>query len=113
MWMRNSKALDAAAWLAVQDCRKYKIPFTVIAPPYTTGRAGISDHAYVTKVLKDGNHSDVGPNFPWTYFASKVAEYSGAVEPKPEPPKKDYPKDFTDRELLEDLWRKVNMLVKP
>ncbi len=32
-WLRNSKALDAAAWLAVQDCKKYKIPFTVIPPP--------------------------------------------------------------------------------
>ena len=32
-WMRNSKAIDAAAWLAVQDCKKYGIPPTVIAPP--------------------------------------------------------------------------------
>jgi hypothetical protein len=107
MWMRNSKALDAAAWLAVQDCKKYGIPFTVIAPPYTAGRAGISDHAYVTKVLKDGTHSDCGPNFPWTYFASKVAEYSGAkpVEPKPEPKP-----PMTDRQLLEAIWAKVSTL---
>ena len=113
MWMRNSKALDAAAWLAVQDCKKYKIPFTVIAPPYTAGRAGISDHAYVTKVLKDGTHSDVGPNFPWPYFASKVAEYSGVKPVEPKPPKKEYPKDFTDRQLLEDLWLKVAAMAKP
>jgi hypothetical protein len=106
MWMRNSKALDAAAWLAVQDCKKYGIPFTVIAPPYTAGRAGISDHAYVTKVLKDGTHSDCGANFPWPYFASKVAEYSGAkpVEPKPDP------KPMTDRQLLEAIWAKVSLL---
>lgn len=103
MWMRNSKAIDAAAWLAVQDCKKYKIPFTVIPPPYTAGRAGISDHAYVTKVLKDGTHSDVGPNFPWSYFASKVAEYSGAKPVEPKPP-------MTDRQLLEAIWAKVSTL---
>jgi hypothetical protein len=115
-WMQNSKAIDAAAWLAVQDCKKYGIPFTVIPPPYTA-RAGITDHNFVTRVLKDGTHSDVGPNFPWPYFAAKVAEYSGAtpVPPPVTPPvtPKVYPKDFTDRELLEDLWRKVSTLVKP
>lgn len=106
-WMRNSKALDAAAWLAVQDCRKYNIPFTVIAPPYTA-RAGITDHAYVTKILKTGTHTDVGPNFPWKYFASKVAEYSGTTPPPA--PEKQYPRDFTDRELWEDIWKKVSKL---
>jgi hypothetical protein len=109
--MRNSKAIDAAAWLAVQDCRKYNIPFTVIPPPYTNGRAGISDHAYVTKVLRDGNHTDIGPNFPWTYFAQKVAEYAGQKPVEPPKPMKEYPRDFTDRELLEDVWVKLNKLV--
>ena len=85
-WLRNSGALDAAAWLAVQDCKKYGIPTTVITPPYTAGRAGISDHAYVTQVLHEGNHTDVGPNFPWTYFAGKVAEYSGGKPAAPKPP---------------------------
>lgn len=98
-WMRRSKAIDAAAWLAVQDCKKYKIPFTVIAPPYTNGRAGISDHNYVTKVLRDGTHTDVGKGFPWDYFAAKVAEFSGQ-----KPPEKSLPKDLSDRELLEQIW---------
>lgn len=116
-WMRNSKAIDAAAWLAVQDCRKYGIPIKVIAPPYSSRPPGISDHKFVTEVLRDGTHSDVGPNFPWSYFAQKIAEYSGtSPAPKPPPPPtptpvKQYPRDFTDRELLEDLWRKVMKLV--
>lgn len=113
-WMRNSKAIDAAAWLAVQDCKKYGIPTTVIAPPYTAGRAGISDHAYVTKVLKDGTHSDVGPNFPWQYFAAKVAEYAGAKPvtppPPPSPPKPDVPQPVTDRQLLEAILRRIDEL---
>lgn len=80
--MANARAIDVAAYLAVQDCRKYGIPTTVIAPPYTAGRAGITDHNYVTRVLKDGNHTDVGPNFPWPYFAERVAYW---VNPKPAP----------------------------
>lgn len=120
-WMAQSKAIDAAAWLAVQDCKKYGIPLTVIAPPYTAGRAGISDHAYVTKVLRDGTHSDVGPNFPWTYFAQQVAVYAGTspapapivTPPKPPAPVKQYPRDYTDRELLEDIWKRVFKLTQP
>lgn len=85
-WMQQSKAIDVAAYLAVQDCKKYGIPTTVIAPPYTAGRAGISDHAYVTKVLGDGTHTDVGPNFPWDVFAAAVAKYaSGDTKPTPPP----------------------------
>lgn len=119
-WMAQSKALDAAAWLAVQDCKKYGIPTTVIEPPYTKGRAGISDHAYVTRVLGDGTHSDVGPNFPWLYFSQKVAEYAGGATtpvpvtpPKPTTPAKQYPRDYTDRELLEDIWKRVFKLTQP
>jgi N-acetyl-anhydromuramyl-L-alanine amidase AmpD len=112
--MANSRAIDVAAYLAVQDCRKYKIPITVIAPPYAAARAGITDHAYVTKVLKDGTHSDVGPNFPWDHFTQRVAFWvnpTPAVAP-PKPPVKTYPRDFTDRELLEDLWKRVYKLGK-
>ena len=118
-WMAQSKAIDAAAWLAVQDCKKYGIPLTVIAPPYTVARAGISDHAYVTRVLRDGTHTDVGPNFPWTYFAQQVAVYSGTapgpvpIPPQPPKPVKQYPRDYTDRELLEDIWKRVFKLSKP
>lgn len=108
-WMRNSKAIDAAAWLAMQDCRKYGIPLTAIAPPYTAGRAGISDHNYVTTVLRDGSHTDVGPNFPWTYFAGKVAEYaSGKPTPAPAPPPQPPAAVFADR--AERHWVEWNAL---
>lgn len=112
-WLQQSRAIDVAAYLAVQDCVKYGIPITVIAPPYAAGRAGISDHAYVTKVLGDGTHTDVGPNFPWDTFAASVAKYSGktpAAQP-PTPPAKQYPRDYTDRQLLEDIWQKLMKLV--
>lgn len=103
-WMRQARAIDVAAYLAVQDCRKYGIPFTVIAPPYGAARAGISDHAYVTKVLKDGSHTDVGAQFPWDMFTASVNKYAGITQA----PAKEYPRDFTDRQLLEDIWLKLD-----
>ena len=35
-WLKQSKAIDAAAYLAVQDCKKYDFATRVIAPPYST-----------------------------------------------------------------------------
>lgn len=84
-WMKQSKAIDAAAYLAVQDCRKYDFATKVIAPPYSTRLPGISDHAYVTKVLGDGTHTDVGPNFPWDYFSQRVALWAAGGQEGPTP----------------------------
>ena len=94
-----AKAIDVAAYLAVQDCLKYGISTKVLAPPYNANPPGISDHKYCTQWLKDGNtHTDVGPNFPWTYFSQCVAKYAGtpAPTPTPAPP--------TDRQLLQEVW---------
>lgn len=93
-WMKQSKAIDVAAFLAVQDCRKYGIPTSVLPPPYTNGRAGISDHNYVTRVIGWGTHTDVGLNFPWDYFAERVKHWTAPTDPKPEPPK---PSDLEQR----------------
>lgn len=77
-WMDQfGNAIDVAAYLAVQDCIKYGIAIEVNPPPYHRG-AGISDHKYVTQVLGMGSHVDVGNNFPWPYFAERVAYYAGA-----------------------------------
>ncbi|TGD84842.1 hypothetical protein BayCH28_23225 [Mycolicibacterium sp. CH28] len=77
-WITNArKAIQIAAWLAVQDCKKYGIPAKVNPPPYERC-AGISDHKYCTVALKDGNtHTDVGPNFPWDVFADDVKSFVG------------------------------------
>jgi N-acetyl-anhydromuramyl-L-alanine amidase AmpD len=101
-WMKQSRAIDVAAYLAVQDCKKYGIPTKVLAPPYNSNPPGISDHKYVTQWLKDGTHTDVGNNFPWDVFTAAVNKYaSGKPAEPPAPPAKQFPKDFTDRELLE------------
>lgn len=80
-WLKNVNAIEVAAYLAVQDCKKYRIPVNVIAPPYVSGRAGITDHNYVSTVLGDGNHTDVGGQFPWDVFSDFVSQYSGGGKP--------------------------------
>ena len=82
-WLTQAKAIDVAAYLAVQDCRKYGIATNVVAPPYSTGTPGISDHMYVTNVLHDGTHTDVGTGFPWDVFSAAVARYAGDTTTTP------------------------------
>ena len=88
-WMKQAKAIDVAAYLAVQDAKKYGFAPKVIAPPYTGRIPGISDHRYVTQILGDGTHTDVGDNFPWDVFTAAVAKYAGtqgtSVPPAPKP----------------------------
>ncbi|MEU7766436.1 glycoside hydrolase domain-containing protein [Nocardia sp. NPDC049190] len=74
-WLSIRDDLRIAAWLAVQDARKYGFDTYVIAPPYQQ-RSGISDHKYVTECLGIGTHTDVGPNFPWDVFALDVQAFT-------------------------------------
>lgn len=115
-WMKQSKAIEVAAYLAVQDCVKYKIPILVIPPPYKNPPGGISDHAYVTKRLKDGSHTDVGDNFPWDYFASCVSKFAPKAKPKEEPPKPPTPPNPTkppgfsypsQSDLIVQVWEQL------
>ena len=100
-WLKQAKAIDVAAYLAVQDAKKYGFATKVIAPPYADRIPGISDHRYVTKVLGDGTHTDVGDGFPWDIFAAAVQKYAtGAVTPAPTKPAKVFPQDYSDRDLL-------------
>ncbi len=85
-WMKQANAIDVAAYLAVQDARKYGFDPKVITPPYAGRLPGISDHRYVTQVLKDGTHTDVGDNFPWDVFAAAVAKYAQVDGNNPEIP---------------------------
>ena len=85
-WLQHSNAIDVAAYLAVQDCRKYNIPIRVLTPPYGAP-GGISDHRYCGQYLKDGNnHTDVGgpmappwTGFPWDFFSSRVDYWAKAT----------------------------------
>lgn len=78
-WLNNmGRAIDIAAYLAVQDCRKYGIPLRVITPDELgRGEPGIADHWAVTAGLGMGSHTDVGDGFPWDVFSAAIAKYSG------------------------------------
>lgn len=80
-WLAQSRAIDVAAYIAVQDCKKYGIPVKVLAPPYKSAPPGISDHKYVTQYLGDGSHTDVGPNFPWDVFTACLTKWALAAAP--------------------------------
>ncbi len=112
-WLQQSKAIDVAAYLAVQDCRKYGINAKVIAPPYNSPPPGISDHRYCTEYLKDGNtHTDVGDNFPWDVFTAAVNKYAtGAPAPQPTPGGNvpDQPVNL-EQEIWDQLRLRWNML---
>lgn len=74
-WLKRERDIEIAAFLAVQDARKYGFSTQVIAPPYKKG-SGISDHKYVTQCLKIGTHTDVGNSYPWDVFKKYVEKYS-------------------------------------
>ncbi|CAM3483897.1 peptidoglycan DD-metalloendopeptidase family protein [Tsukamurella hominis] len=74
-WLAREGDIRVAAWLAVQDARKYGFAVTVLAPPYRVAD-GLSDHKYVTQALRIGSHTDVGSNFPWDRFSAFVREFT-------------------------------------
>lgn len=109
-WMKQSKAIEVAAYLAVQDCLKYKIPLKILNPPYSSPPPGISDHAYVTKYLKDGSHSDVGPGFPWDYFSQCVFRYAPQPQGTNVPPNPSTPPPFqypSHDEMIVQIWEQL------
>lgn len=114
-WLRNIGAIEVAAYLAVQDCKKYGIPLNVLAPPYKSAPPGISDHKYVTQYLKDGTHTDVGQNFPWDVFAQFVDKWAKGGKPAQKPPTKPEtpptpPKPVTppkQAEMVTAIWEQL------
>lgn len=86
-WMLQSRAIDVAAYLAAQDCKRYGIyPRVIPGPNYNSDPPGISDHRYCSDYLQDGNnHVDVGDGFPWDYFAERVAFWAAPAAPEPSP----------------------------
>ena len=84
-WLAREADIEIAAFIAVRDCRKYGMSMEVLTPRHDrrgsevyegSPRGGISDHNYVTRELGIGDHTDVGPNFPWDRFSFYVAKYA-------------------------------------
>lgn len=94
VWLsKYRQAIDNAAFLFVQDAKKYDpLSPDVVGQDYNRIAAGASggiDHSGITYGLKIGDHTDVGKNFPWDVFAADVAKHKGGVvippAPKPQP----------------------------
>ena len=77
-WIENmGRAVDIAAYIAVQDCKKYGIPPRIITPEQLgQGESGIADHWAITSGLGIGSHTDVGDGFIWDRFAAAVDKYA-------------------------------------
>lgn len=80
-----SKAiLERAAQRTAIWCRAYAIPVRRLSDAeLAAGARGIVDHWAATRVYKLSDHTDVGANFPWTWFLARVGALTGALSTPP------------------------------
>lgn len=65
--------LAIAADATAQYCLKYDLPAIHLTDEQLkSGRRGIVGHDQVSRVYKKSDHSDPGPNFPWSRFMCMV-----------------------------------------
>lgn len=89
-WVGNyGAAIDYAAFLFVQDAKKYGIDArTLTWDEIRAGHSGGTDHRGITEGLRIGDHTDVGPNFPWDLYRAAIDKYArgvAVVAPAPAP----------------------------
>lgn len=69
----SEEALDIAAMCAAEWCHKYGIPIRHNNAAQIAGKvAGFVGHIDVNRVFHASDHTDPGPNFPWSTFLNKV-----------------------------------------
>lgn len=73
---RMQNGIDIAAYIAARDTHRYGLQPRVISPEEAKHQTGITDHNGARIATGMGDHTDVGPGFPWDYFRTKLAEYS-------------------------------------
>lgn len=82
--------LEIAAYCAAEWVIKYNIPIRHLTDAeIRSGAKGFVGHVDVNRVYKKSTHWDPGPNFPWSFFLSrvqaKVYEIRGGVVAPPVP----------------------------
>lgn len=83
--------LERTAALVADICTRQGIPVRVLTDEQVArGESGITTHAAISRVFRETDHTDPGPNFPWDYFMERVRAYvngtGGSVaEPAPAP----------------------------
>lgn len=79
----SQKMLDRAANAVAQYCLKYDIPVChMTTVQLKAGEKGIVGHDQVSAAYGKSDHTDPGPNFPWTYFMERVATHHLARKQK-------------------------------
>ena len=113
-WLQREGDIEIAAFIAVREARHFGFSTEVLTPQAgRTGRdvyagearPGISDHNYVTRELGIGNHTDVGPNFPWDVFTRYVTKYSNPAAP---PPGGDDELSAEDSRMIREMYEEWN-----
>lgn len=74
---RMQHGIDVAAYIAARDTRRYRLQPRVISPEEAKHQTGITDHNGVRIATGVGDHTDVGPGFPWDYFSQKLSGFAG------------------------------------
>ncbi|MET8648404.1 peptidoglycan DD-metalloendopeptidase family protein [Nocardia aurea] len=78
-WLdKFGRTIDYAAFLFVQDAIKYNplAPQVIDYADVRRGRSGATDHKGITVGLGIGDHTDVGPNYPWDVFMAAVERHA-------------------------------------
>lgn len=74
VWNPRQMIRHAAQWLR-EKCDKHNIPRRLLTPEEVgRGERGIIDHFRYTVGKKDGNHTDVGKNFPFDVLFADMNE---------------------------------------
>lgn len=87
-WLdKFGRAIEMAAWLFVRDAAQYN-PLEPVVRGWAELRKGLpggTDHRGIT-AMGIGNHTDVGPNFPWDVFSAHVTRFVRGVVISTPPP---------------------------
>lgn len=106
-WLtKQDDSIRALAWQVALDCHRFNIePVLRVgksASGYATlkqpGVTGITDHNGIN-VLAGGDHTDVGPYFPWDVFIALVQKYYAGEE--------DDMFNSQDREMLKRVYHEL------
>ena len=80
-------ALDQATRVVAGWCQKHNIPARKLSvAELVAGKRGIVGHRDVSAGYGQTDHTDPGPNFPWSYFLSLVDQYLNPSKPGPSKP---------------------------
>lgn len=79
--------MEKAAARCAELCHRFGLPVVHLhAADLLAGKRGIAGHVDVSQAWHMSDHTDPGPNFPWSYFLARVEAHMGtAPAPAPKP----------------------------